>query len=137
MLEGKALKSTGHTWKASQPNREREFCAKKPRGLACQEIALLMGGQLGDPLQVQFDTDGERFLDFIQRRGEGRNVQVNADRLPSVTDAVRITLEVKRHILLHGLRMVLWNLTHQDTKGCRDLHGVATREPESNLCRTE
>ena len=137
MLEGKALKSTGHTWKASQPNREREFCTKKPRGLACQEIALFMDGKLGDPLQVQFDTDGERFLDFIQRRRKGRNVQVNADRFPSVIDAVRIALEIKGHIRLPASRMAKGNVTPQDTKGWRHLHGVATREPERNLCHTE
>ena len=137
MVERKALNSTGCTRKARQPSRECKSCAKMPWGLACQEMPLLFDRQLGDPAQVQFYRDGERFLDLVQSRGERRDIQINANRFPSVIDAVRIALEVKGHIRLPGSHIVKGNIHYQDIKGWRDLRGVATRELKRSLCHSE
>ena len=137
MLERETPKSTGCTSKARQPSREPKLGTKMPRGLARQEVALFVCRQLGNPLQVKFDTVGKRFLDFVERWAVGRNIQVDADCFPAVTFAVRIALEVKGHSRLHGLRMVRSDITHQSTIGWPPLHGIAIREPEGVLCHTE
>lgn len=137
MLERKASKSTRRTSKARKPSRGSKLCTKRPRGLARQEVALFVRRQLGNPLQVNFDTDGKRILDFVERRTECRNIQVNADRFPSVTVAVRIAPEVKGHSRLPGFRVVKSDITNESTTGWRPPHGVAIRETGLVLCHTE
>ncbi len=137
MVEGTTLKTTGRAWNSRQPRHEREFCAKVPWGLACQEMALFLDRQLGNPLQVKFDTDGERFLDFVQRRRERCDIQVDADRFPIITGGVRIAFEVKGHIRLPGFHMVKGGIYHQNTKGWHHMHGVAAHDAERTLCHTE
>ena len=137
MVERKPPNSTGRTRKARQPSRECKSCAKMPWGLACQEMPFFFDWRLGDPAQVKSYRDGKRFLDFVQRRGERRDIQINANRFPSVIDAVRIALEVTAQFRLPGSHIVKRDINHQNIKGWRYLHGVATREPERTVCHSE
>ncbi len=130
MLERKAPKSTGCASKTRLPSRERQLGAKMPRRLARQEVALFVGRQLGDPPQIKFYGGGEGLLDFVERRATRRNVQVDADCFPSVSLAVRITLEVKDHFRLPGFRVIKSNISRQSTTGRLSLNGESPREPD-------
>lgn len=79
-----ALPEAGH------PRHDGQFGSYVPRGPSGKEVPPLLDGQAADPFQVHLYAVDERRLHFIKGGTERCEVEVDADRLPTVAVAMGI-----------------------------------------------
>lgn len=89
------------------PSRDGQPRPEVPRCPPSQEPASLSLRQLGDTLQVHFDADSKRRLDFLIRSTVDGNVQISADPVPTISVTVGIAPKC-----LHGLYVREGERTH-------------------------
>ena len=84
-----ALPEAGHPRHDGQPD------SYVPGGPSGKELPPLLDGQAADPFQVHLDTVDKRRLHFIEGGPERCDIEVNADRLPTVTVAMDMAAKSK------------------------------------------
>ena len=119
--------------KAVQPGQYGHLGAYMPRCSACQKAPLLVGWQLFNPIQVQFDARRQRRLRVLEGRAVGGDVEIGADRMPLLTALAGITSQCLVH---SGSLLKTTVICDQRTTG-----SLLLPEPPwtawGTLCRTE
>ena len=80
---------------AGHPRHEGQLGPHVPRGPSGKEVPPLLDGQAANPVQVQLDAVDERSLHFINGGAERCDIEVDADRLPTVAVAMDIAAKRK------------------------------------------
>lgn len=91
----------GLTRIVAQPGQPGERCQLRPqmpRRSAAQQESAVFGRCFGHAFKKQIDAGDEGCLHFIEAGGERRNVEVDANRLPSIAIPIGITLEGEDHV---------------------------------------
>ena len=96
-VEHEALGSAVLAAEARQPGHERQLGSQMPRRPALQEAASLFRRQFGNSPEIHINAGGERCLNFIEGSGEGRDIEINADRLPALSVAIGIAAKRMGH----------------------------------------
>lgn len=86
--------------KAAQPRHESQLRPHVPGRPSLEQMPTVCDGQRFDLLQMHRDTRGERCLDLIEGVAKGRNVEVDADRLPHAAGPIGVTAQgnVQAHL---------------------------------------
>ena len=98
----------GLTCVVAQPGQPGERCQLRPqmpRRPAAQQVSAVIGRRFGHAFKKQLDAGDEGCLRLIEAGSEGRDVEVNANRLPCVAIPIGIALEGESHLSVRKCRM--------------------------------
>lgn len=86
--------------KAAQPRHESQLRPHVPGRPSLEEVPPVCDGQRFDLLQMHLDAGGKRCPDFIEGIAKGRDVEVDADRLPHAAGPIGVTAQcnVQAHL---------------------------------------
>ena len=86
--------------KAAQPRHESQPRPHVPGRPSLEEMPPVCDGQRFSLLQMHLDARGKRCPDLIERIAKGRNVEVDADRLPHAAGPIGVTAQcnVQSHL---------------------------------------
>lgn len=79
--------------KAAQPRHESQLRPYVPGRSSLEEMPPVCDGQRFDLLQMHLDARGKRCLHFIEGIAKGRDVEIDADRLPHAAGPIGVTAQ--------------------------------------------